>query len=423
MRVLIAVVPLSGHAAPVTGLAAELVARGHDVRVRCGSRHLAVFEAAGARATPWSAGADYDEQDLAAGLPGVAGSPARRMVAMVRDGFIGTAPEQVRDLRADLDREPADVLLADSMCFGGHLTAQLTGLPWATINVLPFNQVDGGPPPGLTVPPARGAAGRWRDLALWAGYRVLTAPFRRAYGRVRREVGLPSDHGPYGSDLLSPWLVLATGCPLLAEAEGRLVPQAHYVGVLPPIGVARAPAERLTLDRPLVVVTQGTLDTDPDELLRPSLAGLADLDVEVLATTGRRGATDLGIASTRARVADVVDFPTVLPQTSVLVSNGGWGGVLAALAAGVPLVVAPSTAADKPYIARRIARAGVGINLRTRTPRARAVKEAVQRVLADPGYAERAALVAADLAARGGVTRAAELVEELGATRSPVLRA
>ena len=47
MRVLVAVVPLSGHVGPVSGLVAELVARGHEVRVYTGARHLARFAALG----------------------------------------------------------------------------------------------------------------------------------------------------------------------------------------------------------------------------------------------------------------------------------------------------------------------------------------------------------------------------------------
>ena len=56
------------------------------------------------------------------------------MVALVRDGFIGTAPGQVSDLQAELAREPADVLVVDSMSFGGMLTGEVTGMPgpWST---------------------------------------------------------------------------------------------------------------------------------------------------------------------------------------------------------------------------------------------------------------------------------------------------
>jgi UDP:flavonoid glycosyltransferase YjiC (YdhE family) len=425
MRVLVAVVPLTGHVAPVSGLVGELVARGHDVRVYTGARHLDRFAGLKARVVPWTQARDFDEEDLAGAFPAAAGSRLRLTMAVVKEGFLGTAPGQVRDLRAELEREPADVLLADSMSFGGMLTGEVTGLPWALVNVLPFNQIAGGPPVGFAVQAARGVLGRIRDRLLWLAYRAATTPYQHVYNRVRGEIGLPRSDAPYGSDLMSPWLVLATGCASLGDPADRLLPQIHYVGQLPAAGTRPAGTDHLprTSTRPLVVVTQGTLDRDPAELIRPALTGLADLDVEVLATTGHRGQTDVGIpVPANALVVDFADFGTLLPRTAVFVGNGGWGGTLAALGAGVPMVIAPSTAADKPHIARRVARAGAGINLKTRSPTAAAVTDAVRTVLAEPRYTDRAGAVAAELTALGGISRAADLVELLAAERGPVLR-
>ena len=64
------------------------------------------------------------------------------------------------------------------------------------------------------------------------------------------------------------------------------------------VGVDPAP-------RPLVVVTQGTIDVDPADLIQPALQGLADLDVDVIATSGRGGVTDLGATPANARVVDL----------------------------------------------------------------------------------------------------------------------
>jgi UDP:flavonoid glycosyltransferase YjiC (YdhE family) len=424
MRVIVAVVPLSGHVGPVSGLVAELVARGHEVRVYTGAQHVARFAELGARVVPWTAARDFDEDDLAAAFPKAAGSRLRTMVALVRDGFIGTAPGQVSDLQAELAREPADVLLADSMSFGGQLTGELTGMPWALVNVLPFNQQADGPPLGFPVQPWSGAVGRVRDRLLWSVYRLATTPFQRAYQRARRQVGLSASRAPYGSNLMSPWLVLATGCPGLGGPESDLLEQVRYVGRLPPAGVSLPTTQRRAATRPLVLVTQGTHDIEPDELIGPALSGLADSDVEVLATLGRRGLSDAGVpVPTNARVVDVIDFGSVLPETAVYVTNGGWGGVLAALAAGVPVIVAPGTAADKPEVARLVARSGAGIDLRRRRASGPAVADAVRRVLTDPRYAERAAAIGAELAAHGGVQRAVDLVETLATTREPIRRA
>ena len=164
-------------------------------------------------------------------------------------------------------------------------------------------------------------------------------------------------------------------------------------------------------------VTQGTYDVDPADLLQPALAGLAPLDLQVAAATG--GALLPGDrVPPNARQADFLPYDQLLPRASVVVSNGGWGGVLACLAAGVPLVVAGGTL-DKPEIARRVAgRAG---RASTCAPVARALRRRPRGRRAGP---RRAVVSDAGRRDRGvpGAARwgagAAELVERLAATRA-----
>jgi UDP:flavonoid glycosyltransferase YjiC (YdhE family) len=160
-----------------------------------------------------------------------------------------------------------------------------------------------------------------------------------------------------------------------------------------------------------VLLTQGTYNTDPRDLLAPALAGLGALDVDVVATTGRAGVVDVGVeVPANARIVDFVDFADVLPSTRVVVSNGGWGGVLDALSAGVPMVVAGSDL-DKPEIAARVAWSGAGIDLRTGRPGAARVRDAVCRVLADPAFGARATHVAGKLRRLGGAEAATTALE------------
>lgn len=219
---------------------------------------------------------------------------------------------------------------------------------------------------------------------------------------------------------------MATGCPGLDVPRPDLPDVVHFVGRVAPAGTSYPPAPegwRKASGRPLVLVTQGTSDVDPGELLQPALRGLGGLDVDVLATGGQRGRTGVGLEPpANARVVDLIDFKRVLPKTAVVVTNGGWGGVLTSLSAGVPLVVAPGGAADKPEIAARIARFGVGVNLKRRRVSPAAVAAAVSEVLGNPSYAKRAQGVAAELEWLGGAGTAADLLEQLAETRAPVRR-
>jgi UDP:flavonoid glycosyltransferase YjiC (YdhE family) len=423
MRFLVAVMPIAGHVAPVTGLVAELLSRGHEVRVYTGSRYCDRFGSLGAEAVPWSAAPDFDEHDLAAAGTGPLGP--LRLMAKVKEVFLQSGSGQVRDLSAALDRGPADLLVSDVLSVGAGLLAELRDLPWAGLNLLalavPSREL---PPPGLPLSPAGGQWGRRRDAALWGAYRVVTSGAQRAYNDVRASLGLPRDRDVYGAHLISPWLLLATGGPALEEPRTDLPEQVHFVGRLAPAPLANhAPALELPASRPRVIVTQGTHHLDPNDLLVPALEGLRDLPLDVVATTGRPGDTDLGVPiPANAQVVDFLDFRAALPGSAVLVTNGGWGGVLEALAAGVPLVVAGGDI-DKPGNAVRVARAGAGVNLRTGRPKPASVATAVAQVIADPGYAEQARSIGAELARLGGTAAAADLLEELVRTRAPVRRA
>ena len=172
-----------------------------------------------------------------------------------------------------------------------------------------------------------------------------------------------------------------------------------------------------------MVVTKGPTRWTAD-LIDPALKGLANAEVEVIATGGRRGRTDVGVAlPANARVVDLMDFVSVLPKASVFVTNGGWGGVLASFAAGVPLVVAPGSARrqarDRRSGCALLAPASICVNAGRNPLR---VADAVREVLANPTYRERARQIGSELDQLGGASAAADLLERLAETRAPLLR-
>jgi len=87
----------------------------------------------------------------------------------------------------------------------------------------------------------------------------------------------------------------------------------------------------------------------------------------------------------------------VLPSCSAVLTHGGHGTVIKALAAGVPLVVAP-LGRDQPDNAARVVHAGAGlwISKKASVP---AVHDAIARVLDEPRYRAAARRMAATLAA------------------------
>lgn len=417
-RFLLTTMPFTGHVAPMTAIARELVARGHDVRFYTGSRFRERIEATGARSVPWRAAPDFDENDMAATFPRLVGRKGlSQLLINVVDCFIATAPAQVADLSAEWEREPWDALAADETSIGAVLYSKWAGAPWSTVCLLPLNLPGpAGPPSGMGIRPGTNPVTKARDAALRGLVPMISRTLVQAIVAAERAVGLPPERITMDRLVFSPTLIAASGSPLLDYGRTDRPPHLYFVGELArPVtaGAVPLPPWWGELDgRRVVLVTQGTQNIDPDDLMRPALTALADRDVIVVVTTGIAGVDRLPFpVSGNARVIGFAPFGDLLPRVDLMVTNGGWGGTLAALRRGIPLIVAGGDL-DKPEVAARVAWSGAGVNLRTGTPKPQAVASAVDRVLGDPSFRAAAERVAAQLGSLGGARRAAELLEQ-----------
>jgi UDP:flavonoid glycosyltransferase YjiC (YdhE family) len=134
-------------------------------------------------------------------------------------------------------------------------------------------------------------------------------------------------------------------------------------------------------ERPRIVVTQGTLATDPTQLIAPAVAALKTLPVLPLVTA------DPAVSGCPTSAA-WMPLPTVLPGAALFVTNGGYGGIQAALTAGVPVLVAGDTE-ENPANGMRVEYAGVGGYLAPPYTADR-LKEAIVTVMQTPRFYERA---------------------------------
>ncbi len=112
---------------------------------------------------------------------------------------------------------------------------------------------------------------------------------------------------------------------------------------------------------PLVYFTLGTVfDMESGDLVARALAGLSALPVNVVATFGDR--IDAGPQPPNVRIESHIPHGALLPHCDAVVSHGGSGTMIDALAAGVPQVVLP-IGADQPLNAARCEALGAGIVL------------------------------------------------------------
>ena len=426
-RFVLCTTPAQGHTAPLLALARRLTGAGHEVVFFTTAHYRDSVEATGASFVPFAP--EYDAHDLMVANP-ERESSSKRGVRGVKDDlrriFVGPIPGQHRDLRAILDGFPADCIVMDTMFLGTlplALGARADRPALACIGVMPYasNSRDAAPF-GAAFQPGRGPVHRARNVAMnWATEHVVLADIQRLARRRLREAGAPRFHG-YLVDL-QPRVVDAYLQATVAGFEyprSDLPPSVRFVGPIlaPPSTSFETPRwwDELEGDRPVVHVTQGTLDNaDLGRLLLLTTRALAGDDVLVVATTGGPDPGPLRPdLPPNVRLERFIPHDLLLPHVHVMVTNGGYGGVQQALAHGVPLVVAGDSE-DKPEVAARVQWSGTGINLHTGRPSVAMVARAVRRVLTRPSYRERARALQAEIAGTDPLGAISAAVAELTA--------
>lgn len=425
-RVLFTCWPFEGHVFPLLSIALAARERGAEVAVYTGRRLRPTVESQGVECFPFERVQAVWEgvHERERHVRGRRGS-LRLQREMVRAWLVGSVPDQVADVRALMNRWQPDAIVTDGSMWGPSLVLHdAAGIPVVFASTLLYSLVPGRdtPLPGSGLRPPRGAAGRGIAWGIARAVDVLARGSRRRLDEIRAANGL----GPLGCPV-NEWmgrlpLYLVGSVPELDFHRRDLPPSVRYVGPLlwhpPEPPGTRAWLDAIRSDRPWVHVTEGTSRFQDHFLLRSAAQGLAAAAVEAILVTGRGlDAHQAGVA-TRApnvHVADWLSHDVLLPRCAAIVTTGGMGTVIAALRAGVPLVVVP-TGWDKPTNARRVVAAGVGVRLSPRRCTPERLRAAVEQVLTDPRYRRNAGRAADLLAAAPGPPGAAELIERVATT-------
>jgi UDP:flavonoid glycosyltransferase YjiC (YdhE family) len=185
---------------------------------------------------------------------------------------------------------------------------------------------------------------------------------------------------------------------------------------------------------PLVYVSFGSVTAGAHMqfypgLYRAAIEALAPLPVRFLLTVGEdRDLAQLGPLPANVEVQRWVPQDDVLPRAAAVVTHGGHGSTLGALAHGVPVVVLPLFALDQWFNAEAVARAGAGVALDGERHTRRsidlpspetfaALRPAVEHVLSDPGPGAAARAIAAEMRALPAVDTAPAALEAIAARR------
>ena len=425
-RYLFAPIPVTGHVNPGLPIAKELVSRGHDVRFYSTARFRRAIEATGARWLPTKHALYIDEEHMNA-WPNRPKGGIAQIRYDIKNVFIEFIRGALKDLEAELRREPADVVVADNTSAVVEALHHKLRVRWALygITVLGMESRDTAPF-GLALPPSSTKLGRLRNQFLyWLVNNVIFRDASRYNAKLRRELGLPPlERGLFNFSKKAD-LYLQGSVPSFEYPRTDMPQNVHFIGApVPPVPANWQPPSwwKELQNRRVILVTQGTINNDFDQLIRPAIRALANDEALVVVTTGSRNPEDVGIQPLppNVRVERFIPYAALMPHVDLLLTNGGYGSIQIALAHGTPVVAIGKTE-DKAEIANRVEYAGVGVGMKVRVPAESQIRDAVLRVLTTPTYAARAEAMRYELAGLDAAGTAAGLLEELAGVFSSEL--
>ena len=383
MRVLLGAFGDPGHAFPMLALGEALVARGHAVAFQTWRR--------------------WEQDSVAAGMEFAAAPeyhvfPTREVPLTPYAAAVRAARETQPLVRSFAP----DVVVADILTPAPALAAELEDVPVATLVPHLFPWFPPGFPPfsiGARLP--RTAVGRafWRQADRLVAIGLERG--RREYNECRARLGLGPL--PYVHTGISRSLALVASVPQLeyprdwppwVRVVGPLLWEPPSAGVAPPAG-----------DGPVVLVAPSTAQDPSRVLLRAALEGLAREPVRVIASWN---GSDPAVQAPNAVVVDWLSYAKTMPSCDVVVTHGGQGTLMRALASGCRVVVSPA-GGDMAENAARVDWAGLGVRLPRRLCTPRGVRLAVRRALTRPREPVRA--VARWIAAHDARERACVEIE------------
>ncbi|GMQ28371.1 glycosyltransferase [Algoriphagus confluentis] len=417
-KILLSVGIVEGHTFPVLPLAKGLVALGHEVHW-VGSRIFQEkIENTGAVFHPYPESLDYPSKGL---------TTYQQRPALVKKKGLDQIKEYLRwffdeeegthDCFRSLtnDVQP-DIFIGDPVNFSPLFLGEILGKPTINLHVIPPLILSQDTAPfGSGLLPAKSPLMRIRNRFL--NYLIDRVLFKdvTAYGnKLREKRGLPLYQGFFGDFNKYVDRVLIFSVPGFDYERSDMPDNHQFIG--PPLPKPDPNWEEpdwwgdLKKAKKVVLVNQGTIANDIQDLIMPTLIALKDEpDTLVVAVPVKEEIPNL---PGNARVAPFIPFAHLLPHVDLLVTNGGYGGTNMALGFGIPIVIGGATE-DKMEVAQRVTVSGTGIDMKTMKPKPEKLKAAIHEVLSNPKYKQNALRLKHEIESYDSVALVDQAIQEL----------
>jgi len=373
-----------GHIEPVLGILTELVARGHRVSCPVSAEYAKIIEGTGA--TPV-------DQSLPAVMPPQAEEPDDR-VTVASEVVFELATQMLPRLEALFEDDRPDLVVYDASACAGYALALRWGIP--AVAVAP-NRVSAPDDPRPT------------DWLPSMGRTKRAVTLRAKFDSWLAEQGIDL---PVVDFLRRPPRCLVLIPRLLQPQPERLDPDVFtFVG---PCVDGRPEQEAWPApQRPLILVSLGTVFTDSLGFFRDAVEGLSGQGWHVVLSVGTNHVdpADLGSLPPDVEAYRRVPQRSVLRLASLFITHAGAGSSSEALTFGVPMIAVPQ-AIDQHDNAAMLADAGLAVVLNGAEVTPEVLRGAARRVLASSGMSA-AARAAAESVPAGGARAAVDVLERI----------
>jgi rhamnosyltransferase subunit B len=402
-RIVIAIFGSLGDLHPKIAIGLELQRRGHQVVFATWEDYRDRLEKLGFEFHPMRPqGLDLEDPEAIAMIMDLKKGTER----LLKDYIFAHLRETYEDLLAIC--QGADLILVGEIVFAGSMVAEKLGIPWVFCSLAPtsfFSIYD------LPVFPPYPELAKLRFLGPLANLPVFKLAQSMTYGwaeparQLRRELGLLPKPNPIIGDKFSPYLNLALFSPLLAKAQRDwpancvLTGFTFYDGEIPTL--APEIAEFLQAGEPPIVFTLGSAAVySPGRFYADSIAAAQKLQRRAILLIGQNPLP----ANLPATIAafDYAPFSALFSRSCAIVHQGGIGTTAQGLRSGRPTLVVPYSH-DQPDNADRLVRLGTSQMVFRQKYSVATATQALQKLLTNPRYAQKAQEIAPQLQSENGV--------------------
>jgi MGT family glycosyltransferase len=395
-NILFVCAPADGHFSPLTGLAKHLQSIGHDVRWYTQSLYADKLKRLGIPHYPYVNALEINQDNFGTFFADrdKHKSQTAKFKFDLEHVFIKPTTTGMMDLELIYREFPFDIVIADIFSFTIPMIRAKFKVPVIAGGIIPLMATSRDlPPSGLGLTPTSNMPGRMMQSVLrkLTDAMVFSKP-TKMFNSLLKQYGV-SYPGKNVFDILysSADVVLQSGTPGFEYRRKDLNSNIHYAGPMLPYAADKQSESwfniKLTLYKKIILLTQGTVEKDPNKLIVPTIEAFKNSEVLVVCTTGGSDTGKLREKYNHPNVIieDFIPFGDVMPYADVYITNGGYGGVTLSIQNELPMVVA-GVHEGKNEICARVGYFNYGINLKTEKPKPEQIRKAVNEVLTNPVY-------------------------------------